>query len=248
MKQNQENSRAMELLEAQTRDWGRPLSTGQLDLLYRYARLLFTYTAANVIGSKDIETILLDHVLDSLSCLSVQEATLPGTIIDVGAGGGLPGIPIAVSCPESEVTLLEATRKKVVFLESVRNQLGLLNVNVLHARAEDAQVRKGLREQYESAVSRALASLPVVLEYCAPFVKQGGKILAMKGRLEDAELLAGQRAATKVGAELLRVTRVYLHAELQPKQRYIVVSSKTAPTPKGYPRRVGLAKKRPLGD
>lgn len=247
MKRIQEGCKAVELLQEQMHDWGWLLSSVQMDLLYRYASLLLNYSEANVIGSKAMEPILSDHVLDSLSCLSVQGAIPAGRVIDVGTGGGLPGIPIAVSYPESEVTLLEATRKKVVFLRSARDQLGLTNLNVLHARAEDAGVQKGVREQYELATSRALASLPVVLEYCAPLVKPGGKILAMKGRLEDSELFAGQRAATKVGAEFAEVHRVQLRPELEQKQRKLVVFHKTASTPNGYPRRVGLAKKRPLG-
>lgn len=247
MKHEQEVFRAMELLEAQVQDWGRPLQAQQLDLLHLYAKLLSTYTDANVIGPKGIETILLDHVVDSLSCLSLQDTKLEGRIIDVGAGGGLPGVPLAITSPDLDVTLLEATKKKVVFLEYVRTELGLTNLNIINARAEDAGMQKGLRDRYKLAVARALASLPVVLEYCAPFVNSGGAILAMKGRLEGDELLAGRRAAARIGAELHEANRVQLRPELEQKQRHIVVFQKIGPTPSGYPRRVGLAKKRPLG-
>lgn len=247
MKHDQEVREAVTLLEAQVQDWGQPLRTEQLDLLRRYAELLSTYTEANVIGSKEERTIILDHVLDSLSCLSIGEVQFQGKVIDVGAGGGLPGIPLAITCPQTEVTLLEATKKKVKFLQHARDELRLPNLNVLNTRAEDAGIEKELREKHDLAVARALASLPVVLEYCAPFVKEGGAVLAMKGRLDEDELLAGKRAAARIGAEFQGVAQIHFRPGLENKQRHVVVFRKMAPTPTGYPRRVGLAKKRPLG-
>ena len=247
MKQNQEISAAMELLVAQAQEWGLSLSSKQLALLRRYAELLATYTEANVIGTKEIRNIILDHVLDSLSCLLLEGEEVAGPVIDVGAGGGLPGIPFAIARPDTAVTLLEATEKKARFLRSAQEQLGLKSVEVLSQRAEEAGRQVGFRDVYGIAVSRALASLPVVVEYCAPFVREGGIVLAMKGRLEDEELTSGKRAASRLGAEFSEVIHVPIVRELEQKQRRIVVLRKTAPTPTGYPRRIGLAKKQPLG-
>ena len=247
MKHNQAVDEALSLLQAQTLDWGRPLQPEQLDLLRRYAELLASYTQANVIGSKKEPGIILQHLLDSLSCFSVREVALQGRLIDVGSGGGLPGIPLAIAQPELNVSLLEATEKKATFLQLAKEHLRLTRLNIINERAEDTGKEKGSRDKYDLAITRALASLPVVMEYSAPFVKSGGVILAMKGRLEEDEIAAGKRAAAKLGAEFQEVAKVPLRPELEQKQRHIAVFRKIASTPTGYPRRTGLAKKRPLG-
>ena len=247
MKQTQEVRDAMELLTVQVQKWGLSLSPRQLELLCRYAELLAGYTDANIIGTKDLKDIILDHVLDSLSCLILEDEEYEGQIIDVGAGGGLPGIPISIAQPRVSVTLLEATEKKAKFLRNSREHLRLKSIKVSNLRAEEAGRQVGFRDVYAMAVSRALASLPVVVEYCAPFVRKGGLVLAMKGRLEEKELASGRQAAAKLGAEFREVIKVPLIARLEQKQRQIVVFRKVTSTPTGYPRRIGLAKKRPLG-
>lgn len=247
MKQTQEVNAATELLILQVKEWGISLSPEQLAPLRRYAELLASYTEANIIGTKDIPSLILDHILDSLSCLVLENAGIGEMVIDVGAGGGLPGIPIAIARPNIRVTLLEATAKKARFLRSSQEQLQLKSMKVLNQRAEEAGRQVRLRDTYGMAVSRALASLPVVVEYCAPFVREGGLVLAMKGRLEEEELLSGKSAAARLGAEFCEVIQVPFLEQLEQKERRIVVFRKTAPTPTGYPRRIGLAKKRPLG-
>lgn len=247
MKHDNTTNKALHLLLAQLHGWYGAPTDEQIARLSRYAELLAGYAAANVIGTREVPKILLDHVLDSLSCLHLQDLTSAERLIDVGSGGGLPGIPLAIVQPRLNVTLLEATEKKARFLEHAREELGLGNVRVLNRRAEEAGRQTEYRDRYDVVTSRALAALPVVVEYCAPFVRPGGRILAMKGRLENDELDAGERAAIKLAAEFHGVTEVPIHPELEQKQRRIVVFRKTRPTPTGYPRRVGLAKKRPLG-
>ena len=246
MKQNATLDDAMLMLRDQAQDWDLLLKAEQLSLLRRYAELLAGYSEANVIGTKEVSGIVLDHVLDSLSCFALQGVELEGKLIDVGSGGGLPGIPIAIARPDLAVTALEATEKKVKFLRHAQASLQLQNLKVVNRRAEEAGKQVGLRDSYDVAVSRALASLPVVVEYCAPFIGEGGRILAMKGRLEQDERAAGERAARRLQAELHEVAHVRLRPELEQKQRQIVVFRKTGSTPTGYPRRVGLAKKRPI--
>ncbi len=238
---------AIELLITQVNEWGVDLHPKQLALFRRYAELLADYTEANVIGTRDASKIILDHVLDSLSCLLLQNTGFQGKLIDVGAGGGLPGIPLGVVRPDLNVTLLEATKKKAKFLGLSQERLGLTNVKVMNQRAEVAGQQAGLRDSYDIAVSRALASLPVVIEYCAPFVQEGGSVLAMKGPLEEEEIVSGKRAATKLGSEFSHVLEIPFNNRLEQKQRQIVVFRKVAATPTGYPRRIGLAKKRPIG-
>lgn len=238
---------SMRLLQGQVEAWGLALQPEQVTILRRYAVLLADYAEANVIGTKEIRDIVLDHVLDSMSCLAIPDMKVSGQVIDVGSGGGLPGIPLAIAQTDTFVTLLEATEKKVKFLRHVRESLQLTNVALLNQRAEEAGALVGSRDYYDVATTRAVASLPVIIEYCAPLTKTGGWILAMKGRLEQDELDAGSKAAKKLGAELYEVNSVRLGPKLEQKQRKIAVFRKTGPTPTGYPRRIGLAKKRPLG-
>ena len=238
---------AMQLLQDQGHEWGLTLQPEQLVLLQQYAELLASYTEANVIGTKEPSKIILDHLLDSLSCMALQDVELRGKLIDVGSGGGMPGIPLAVAQVGLSVSLLEATEKKAKFLRYARESLKLMNVDVLNLRAEEAGRQVEFRESYAVAATRALASLPVVVEYCAPFVEVSGWLVAMKGQLEKDELVAGEKAAKRLGAELYRVFPVKLLPVLEQKHREIAVFRKVAPISAGYPRRVGLAKKRPLG-
>ena len=238
---------ALEQLRVQCKGWGIDLDGSQLKLLGAYADLLAGYELANVIGTRDRDQIILEHLVDSLSCLAATGIRWGSCLIDVGAGGGLPGIPLSVARPDLRVTLLEATEKKVRFLEYVKAELQLGNLEVLHARAEDAGRESRYREAFDLATARALAALPVVLEYCVPLVRTGGKVLAMKGRLQEEELSQGVAAARELGAQLSETTAVDYRPQIPHKERRLVVFDKVSATPARFPRRVGLAKKRPLG-
>jgi 16S rRNA (guanine527-N7)-methyltransferase len=237
---------ALEQLQLQCSEWGFKLDRRSLSLLGTYADLLATYELANVIGTKDREIIVLEHILDSLSCLTVERVQSVRSLVDVGTGGGLPGIPLAVARPELRVTLLEATEKKARFLEHVRVKLCLPNLEILHIRVEETGRDPRYREAFEMATARALAALPVVVEYCAPLVRSGGQMLAMKGRLEEDELSAGLAAARELGAQLHEVREVDYRPQLAQKERRLVLINKIGVTPDSFPRRVGLAKRRPL--
>lgn len=238
---------AIEQLRAQCEAWGIELDGSQLDLFSAYADLLAGYELANVIGTKDRDQIVLEHLVDSLSCMVVADIRWDGYLIDVGAGGGLPGIPVGIACPNLQVTLLEATEKKVHFLKYAKTQLKLGNLEVLHARAEDAGRKPRYREAFDLATARALAALPVVLEYCAPLVRTEGKVLAMKGRLQEEELVQGVAAARELGLRMSSKPAVARLSHLPQKERRLTVFEKVSATPARFPRRVGLAKKRPLG-
>jgi 16S rRNA (guanine527-N7)-methyltransferase len=240
-------SEALEQLRVQCKDWGIDLDASQLRRFGEYADLLAGYELANVIGTRDWPRIVLEHLVDSLSCLAAADMRWNGCLIDVGAGGGLPSIPLSIVNPDLRITLLEATEKKVRFLKYVKAELKLGNITVLHARAEAVGREPKYREAFDLATARALAALPVVLEYCAPLVRIGGKVLAMKGRLQEEELLQGVAAAHELGAELKEMMTVHYHPKLPQKERRLVVFDKVKMTPVGFPRRVGFAKKRPLG-
>ena len=240
-------SEALKQLRIQCNDWEIQLDATQLRLLSDYARLLSRYELANVIGTRDRDQIITEHFVDSLSCLAATDAKWDGSLVDVGTGGGLPGVPLGIACPDIRVMLLEATEKKVRFLEYVKTKLELGNLTVLHARAEAAGRESRYRAAFELATARALAALPVVLEYCAPLVGPGGKVLALKGQLQEGELSRGVAAARELGAELSETIVLNYRPQLPQKERQLIVFDKVSVTPARFPRRTGLAKKRPLG-
>ena len=238
---------AMEQLRLQLEAWGIGLDDSLLPHLEQYAHLLAEYNLANVIGTADQSQIITDHLVDSLSCLSFKDFDNAGSLVDVGTGGGLPGVPLGIARPGLSVTLLEATEKKVKFLRYVQEELGMWNMQLLNSRAEEVGKAPKYREAFQVATARAVAALPVITEYCAPLVQVGGTILALKGRLPDEELAQGVKAGSVLGLEFQKVLRLEYLKELRQKERRIVVFKKVAAISKSFPRRTGLAKKRPLG-
>jgi 16S rRNA (guanine527-N7)-methyltransferase len=235
----------MRLLDDQASLWGLELTKQRIDRLVRYAHLLSDYTEANVVGEHDEAALVLNHVLDSLSCFLALETTVE-SLVDVGSGGGLPGIPLAIIMPETRFTLLEATGKKTRFLGLAVQELGLDNVAVVNGRAEEVGQGEH-RGRYQVATSRAVASLAVVAEYCVPLLRVGGLAVAMKGKLSADELGAGEVAVETLGAVLRPVLPVPQIRELPDRERNLVLIEKVEETLGGYPRRPGLARKRPLG-
>jgi 16S rRNA (guanine527-N7)-methyltransferase len=204
----------------------------------------------NLTAITEHEPVQIRHFVDSLSCLLAPEARLAlsrpdARIIDVGTGAGFPGIPLKLVCPSVRLTLLEATGKKVAFLEHLVERLALRRVTVLKARAEEAGREAAHRGQYDLALARAVAELPVVVEYTLPFCKIGGWVIAQKGETGAAEAWKAQKAIALLGGELRRVIPVELPG--LPEERSLVVIEKTGSTPDAYPRRPGVPSKRPLG-
>jgi len=195
----------------------------------------------NLTAITDPAEIKLKHFQDSLALLSVLPLTNE-SIVDVGAGAGFPGIPLKIACPNIKLTLIEATGKKCEFLNHLISALGLKDVIVINARAEEAIKEK--RETYDLAVSRAVAELRVLCEYCLPFVKVGGLFVAYKEEKVEAEVSAAKKALAELGGQLKEIKKVNLPDSAI--VRSLVVIAKVAPTPLKYPRRAGMAKKRPL--
>ena len=237
----------MELLEAQAKAWGVRLGERELDRLLEYSRLLASYDRANVIGTRDLERIVLDHVLDSLSCFLHAPLWEARRLADVGSGGGLPGIPISIIRPDLRTTLIESTGKKADFLRYAAERLGLENLDVINARVEDVGRMGEQRGAYAIVTSRAVARLSVLAEYCVPLLEVGGDAIAMKARVERAEYEEGQRAADALGARVDSIDRVAMLPEVGEKQRNLVILEKIRETPARYPRRAGVVARRPLG-
>jgi 16S rRNA (guanine527-N7)-methyltransferase len=195
----------------------------------------------NLTSITDPEEIRIKHFEDSLTLLQTIQLTNQ-SVIDVGAGAGFPGIPLRIVCPEIKLTLLEATGKKVEFLRHIISKLNLSDVKVMKGRAED--IAKEQKEIFDIAVSRAVAKLNILCEYCLPFVKIGGLFVAFKEEKVEEEVEAAKKALEILGGKLKETKKVRLpDSDII---RSLVLIEKVSPTPAKYPRRAGMAKKRPL--
>lgn len=193
----------------------------------------------NLTGITEDTAVAKLHLLDSLTVLSC--ADLSGkSIIDVGCGAGFPGVPVAIACPEAKVTLLDSLAKRMNWLETVLPQLGVKNAECITARAEEAVATR--RESYDFATSRAVARLNMLLELTAPYVKVGGKVLAMKGAAAKEELEEAKGAIAKLGLKLEEVREFPVDGT----QHAVIVLRKVSPTPAKYPRRFAKIKQNPL--
>jgi 16S rRNA (guanine527-N7)-methyltransferase len=238
---------ALELLRLQTAAWGLSLPPDRLARLGRFARFLRDYEEANVIGTRELRGIILDHILDSLSCFLFEPLGVARLLADVGSGGGLPGVPIKIVKPELRTTLVESTAKKARFLHRATKNLSLEGVEVMSARVEEFARADVYRGTYDVATARAVARLSVVAEYCVPLLRVGGCVISMKGRLEDEEITEGERAAERLGAKVSELIRVPHLPEIEKKERCLVIIEKVGETPGEYPRNVGVPAKKPLG-
>jgi 16S rRNA (guanine527-N7)-methyltransferase len=223
------------------------MAPDQLARLGRFARFLRDYKEANVIGTRELRGIILDHILDSLSCFLFEPLGVARRLADVGSGGGLPGVPIKIVKSELSTTLVESTSKKVRFLHRATENLSLEGVEVMGARVEEIARKNEYRGTYDVATARAVARLSVVAEYCVPLLRVGGCVISMKGRLEGAEMAEGERAAEQLGARVSDLIRVPRLPEIEKKERCLVIIEKVGETPEEYPRNVGVPAKKPLG-
>jgi len=246
----------MSHLEGAARALGVHLATRDLNRFRQLGTMLINENArVNLTAITDPVDVQLRHFADSLAVVSAVDdyVRLIGgdvamlstmRVLDVGSGAGFPGLPLAIVRPRVAVTLLEATGKKVAFLRRVADDLGLDNVTALNFRAEEAAHHPTLRGQIDIVLARAVARLPVLLEYCLPFVRRNGFVLALKaGDLTD-ELAEGARAASELGGTLGAVTPVPIPSL---ESHVLIRIEKTGETPPQYPRRPGIPTKRPLG-
>jgi 16S rRNA (guanine527-N7)-methyltransferase len=239
----------LEIAAAGAARFGIALGPEQLGRMARFVELLLDRNQRlNLTRIVDPAEIERRHLLDSLTCaLPSLDALSAGTswrCIDVGSGGGLPGIPLAITFPGLQVTLLESAGKKAAFLREVVADLGLTSVTVQVGRAEDAARERAERDAYDLVVARALAPLPVALELCLPFSKPGGITVLPRGSDLAGQLADGEAAAEQLAARL-RPPLPLEDADLPPG-RSLVVADKHGPTPDRFPRRAGMAAKRPL--
>ncbi|HSM57794.1 MAG TPA: 16S rRNA (guanine(527)-N(7))-methyltransferase RsmG [Candidatus Sulfomarinibacteraceae bacterium] len=227
--------------------WGLTLNETQLQQFVLYRRLLQTWNRRlNLTAVDDDEGIRVRHFLDSLSCATATGDLNGQRLIDVGTGAGFPGLPLKILYPYLHLTLVESVTKKTRFLQAVVEELGLQEVAIIDRRAETVGQQPAHREQYDWAVARAVAALPVLAEYLLPLCRLGGHALAMKGETAPEEVAQATDAVATFGGGAPTLHPVQLPG--QPETYYLVLIEKVASTPHKYPRRPGMPAKRPIGE
>jgi len=226
------------------------ISDSENEAFARYAELLREWNEVmNLTNILDDEGIAIRHFVDSLTVVpyvmdeQAKQKRNELTLVDVGTGAGFPGIPLKVKMPELKITLMDSLRKRLNFLDAVCTDINLKGIRTAHARAEDAGHDANHREKYDIATARAVAALPVLCEYCLPFVKVGGCFIAMKGHA-DEELSDAGKAIKLLGGKIERTEKFTLPGS--DMSRTIVVIRKIAHTPKNYPRQAGKPSKNPI--
>ena len=245
-----ETNEVAPVLESTAPEISVPLSAEEIRSFQIYASMLREKNKVmNLTAVDDDQGIAMKHFIDSLTLCSYireEEEKAGGKTIrlaDVGTGAGFPGLPLKISMPELDVTLMDSLAKRLNFLGEVVERLGLEKVSLVHSRAEDGGRDKKYREKYDVVTARAVARLPVLAEYCLPFVKVGGVFLAMKGHAEEEVQDAGKAIATLGGTIEKTDTFTLPGTDME---RTVVVIRKIRPTPPKYPRKAGTPAKEPL--
>ena len=217
------------------------LSDEKIEMFDKYASLLVEWNAKfNLTAIKDPDGIVVKHFVDSLAVLS--ENKLEGSLIDVGTGAGFPGLPLLIASDNLDVTFLDSTGKKIKFIETVLDELGLF-ADTFNARAEEAAKDDYLRENFDFATARAVSNLRDLSEYCLPFVKVGGKFISMKSAKTDEEIGDAKEAIKVLGGEIERINSFEL---ADCGERTLVYIKKVRPTPTKYPRNYSQIVKNPI--
>ena len=198
----------------------------------------------NLTAITEDSEIVKKHFIDSIKCFCSNELKETKNIIDVGTGAGFPGIPISIMDSNKSIVLLDSLNKRVNFLNSVVSALNLNNTKAYHGRAEDFARERSFREKFDVAISRAVANMTVLSELCIPFVRIGGYFIAMKGPAIDEELSDAKNAISTLGGIVEKVLEVSI--EDSDLKHNLVVIKKIKKTPDSYPRKPGVASKKPL--
>lgn len=235
----------MQLLIDGCSQLGLELQDRQVSQFERYLSLLLEWnTKFNLTAITDPNGIMIQHFLDSLSVLKLDLIKENALLLDMGSGAGFPGIPIKILMPDIQLTLVDAVKKKTIFLQELVKELDLTQSEAIHGRGEDLGRIGSKREAYDIAVSRAVAEFRILLEYCLPFVKTGGFFISHKGPNAAEEIMNAKRALKTLGGQEPRMENIPV--PFSDRTHILVVTKKTARTPNTYPRSAGKPKKSPL--
>lgn len=233
-------------LAARLKACGIPFDPELPEKLLRYHALLMDWNTRMDLTAVTDEAEMMDrHYVDSLMALRFGLIPRKGRIIDVGTGAGFPGMPLALACPEMQVTLMDAQQKRLTFLQAVIDELQVRNVTLVHSRAEDGARLPLHREQYDLAVARAVAPLAVLAEYLLPYVRVGGSALCWKGPALQEEMQQGRRAAHLLGGKVEEPISCEFPGRAW--QHLLLPIQKKEKTARQYPRKAGTPGKSPLG-
>ena len=232
-------------LKVAATEYGLNLTEDQISAFNKYYELLYEWNKKiNLTAITEPKDVAIKHMVDSLSCFKADLFKENTSLIDVGTGAGFPGLPLKIFYPSLKLTLLDSLNKRVKFLQLVVDELGLKDVEVIHARSEEAARNKIYREKFDLATARAVARLPIICEYCLPFVKDGGTFIALKGRQYEEEATQAQKAIKVLGGEISDIMPVKL-PEIDDK-RAVIYIKKIKSTPKTYPRKAGTPERNPI--